>query len=324
MKRYMIGIDLGGTKIAAALVDDRGRVYHEMTMLTHAEEGLTPVIDRMEVCLQTLLDQADAPVAGIGIGAAGMVDSVHGIVIQASNLNWQAVPLRQLILDRIGRDWVNRVWVDKDTNAAVLGESLYGAGQGCKHLLYVTVGTGIGGGMMLEGHLYHGATQGASDIGHLVLNKSGQLCGCGKRGCLETLASGPAIVRMTLERIAAGEASLQAKLDPQILTARDVVEAAQLGDELGRSVLAEAGEWLGMGLAYYVEINNPERIIIGGGVAAAGELLLGPVRQAIAKWALPANAKAACVVMAGLGAESGVVGAATLGFSVLSLPPPHA
>lgn len=311
MESYAIGIDLGGTKIEGALIDRAGAVLAQTRQLTAVEEGVDAVVGRIAGCIGALMRDAQ-PVSGIGIGAAGMTDSRRGVVLMASNLKWENVPLRDLVIERLGATWAQRVWVDKDTNAAALGEMLYGAGQGAKHLLYVTVGTGVGGGMVLDGRLYHGATEGASDIGHLVLEPEGEVCGCGKRGCLETLASGPAIAREAHAALERGESSALVALGHDGLSAVEVVEAARAGDALARSVLARAGRYLGIALAYYVDLNNPECIIIGGGVSAAGNLLVEPARQAVAERALANNAKAAQIVLAGLGSESGAVGAAAL------------
>ena len=313
MCAYTIGLDLGGTKIAAALVGENGKPAFKAADLTHPEEGVDAVIERMAACIRNLQAQSEAPLSGLGIGTAGMTDSLNGVVIMASNLKWKNVPVRILLSEKLGSDWLERTWVDKDTNAAALGEMLYGVGRGSQHLLYVTVGTGIGGGMVLDGKLYHGASQGASDIGHLVLLPNGPLCGCGKRGCLEALASGTAIARIAGEALQSGTNSLLSSvLDSKPLSAQDVVEAARLGDGLSLEILEKAGAWLGQGLAYYVDINNPELIIIGGGIAAAGELLLEPVKRAIRQFALPNNVQTVQVLPAGLGPDSGVIGAAAL------------
>jgi glucokinase len=314
MKQQAIGIDLGGTKIAGALVDPDGCLANEVRLPTRAEEGPGRVIDRILECIAALRDAASGPVVGVGIGAAGSTDSRRGVVLLASNLKWANVPLRDLVAERLGPEWQGRVFVDKDTNAAALGEMRCGAGRGARHLLYVTVGTGVGGGMVLDGRLYHGASEGASDIGHLVLEPSGALCGCGKRGCLETLASGPAIARQARVALDEGRPSSLAELNRASLTGVDVVQAAEAGDSLASEVLGWAGHYLGVALAYYVDLNNPELILIGGGVAAAGDLLLAPIRSTIAERALPNNAQAARVVLAGLGPDSGTVGAASLVF----------
>ncbi len=309
---YVIGVDLGGTKIAAALVARDGTIAAQARRSTHVEEGVDAVIERIVDCIHELEAQASHPIVGLGIGAAGMTDSKRGVIVMASNLKWQDVPLRDLLAARLGRSWTQPIQVDKDTNAAVLGEMLYGAGRGAKHLLYVTVGTGVGGGMVLGGRLYHGATEGASDIGHLVLEPEGPVCGCGKRGCVETLASGPAIARQAQKALSDGRSSTLSTLDIETITAVEVVRAAREGDPLARDILSTAGQYLGIALAYYVDINNPECIIIGGGVSAAGDLLLEPVRQMIAVRALPNNAQAVRVILAGLGASSGEIGAAAL------------
>ncbi len=313
MTDYAIGIDLGGTKIAGALVTRTGAIAAEERLPTQREEGVEAVVDRIAACIQRLRDRADGPIAGVGIGAAGMTDSRTGVVLLASNLLWFDVPLRDLILQRMGPDSAPRIDVDKDTNAAVLGELLFGAGRGTRHLFYATVGTGVGGGMVIDGRLYHGASEGASDLGHLVLEENGVLCGCGKRGCVETLASGPAIARQAQAALQQGRASRLSALPADSITAVEVVEAAQAGDVLALEIVAAAGRHLGAALAYYVDLNNPELIVIGGGVpTAAGELFMEPVRQAIAARALPPNARTARLSLPGLGKNAGEIGAAAL------------
>lgn len=312
MNQLALGVDLGGTKIAYALLSQDGRVVNRIVEPTRAEEGYKAVIARMAAQIRQIVDQPDYKVVGIGIGAAGRTDSRQGIVLLASNLKWQDVPLRQMLVYSLGSEWQNLIWVDKDTNAAVLGEMYFGAGKGSNHLLYVTVGTGIGGGMVLEGNLYHGVSEGASDIGHLVLQSDGPLCGCGKRGCLEALASGPAIAHAAIKALQEGKQSSLGLLPTEQITAQAVVEAARQGDRLALNCLENAGKWLGIVLAYYIDINNPERIIVGGGVGQAGDLLLDSVRRTIASWAIPRNVEAVQVLPAGLITDSGVIGAATL------------
>jgi glucokinase len=317
MSEYAIGIDLGGTKIAGASVAPDGTILAETRLPTLSEEGVDPVIGRIVACIRDLeaqaADTSTGTLAGIGLGAAGATDSRSGVVIMASNLKWKNVPLRDLLLARLGASPGLPVRVDKDTNAAVLGEMLFGAGRGTRHLFYATVGTGVGGGMVLDGRLYHGATEGASDLGHLVLEPDGILCGCGKHGCLETLSSGPAIARQAREALAQGRASSLSAIPAESLTAVEVVEAAQAGDALALDVLAQAGHYLGVALAYYLDLNNPELIVVGGGVpTAAGDLFLEPVRRTMAARALPYNAQAVRLTLPGLGKNAGAVGAAAL------------
>ncbi len=312
MKQYAIGIDLGGTKISGALVDSLGAIAFKDSLLTRSEEPISSVLTRIIDCIERIISKADGAIIGIGVGVAAMTDSKNGIVIRASNLKWADVHLRDLILERMSDEWRDRLWIDKDTNAAALGEMYFGAGKNLNHILYVTVGTGVGGGMILDGRLYHGASEGASDIGHLVLDPEGEICGCGKHGCLETLSSGKAIARQTKEELRQGAVSTLASVNLENISAYEVVEAAKNGDELAINILKSAGHYLGIALAYYVDINNPELIIIGGGVSAAGDLLIEPIKQTIQQRALPSNAKTARVVPAGLGLDSGSIGAAAL------------
>jgi len=311
MNDYAVGVDLGGTKVATALIRWDGLVVDQVIEPTQKEKGFEDVIDRMGASIRALLERSDSPVSGIGVGAAGSTDSQQGVVLTASNLGWENVPLREMLYERIGDEWRERIWVDKDTNAAVLGEMMYGAGRGSEHIFYVTVGTGIGGGMILDGSIYHGASDGASDFGHLVLDPEGIVCGCGKRGCVETLASGVAIARMAREALDTPDSTtILSEFDSGLITAHDVAVAAKNGEQLAKDIFTQAGYWLGRALAYYIDLNNPERIIIGGGVMGAGDLLLEPVRQTTQKFALPNNAAAAQILPAGLGADSGVIGAA--------------
>jgi len=321
MNRYAIGIDLGGSKISGALVDQVGAIAYKESLPTQAEEPVASVLGRIQYCIEKLQSLVDGVILGIGIGVAAMTDSKRGVVIHASNLMWTNVPLRELILERMGMKWKECIWVDKDTNAAALGEMQYGAGRNSSHLLYVTVGTGVGGGMILNGRLYHGASEGASDLGHLVLDPQGETCGCGKRGCLETLSSGKAIARHTQEALRRGSESALSDMNIEEITAYEVVEAAKKGDNLAKNILTSAGHFLGIALAYYVDLNNPELIIIGGGVSAAGELLLEPIRQTVKERSLPANFSTVKVVPAGLGVDSGAIGAASLVWQNFERPP---
>lgn len=313
MTEYAIGIDLGGTKIAGAIVAPDGTILAETRLPTQAEEGVEAVVGRIVDCIRSLQAQAAGTLAGIGLGAAGATDSRSGVVIMASNLKWNNVPIRDLLLARLEASPALPVLVDKDTNAAVLGEMLFGAGRGTRHLFYATVGTGVGGGMVLDGRLYHGATEGASDLGHLVLEPDGVLCGCGKHGCLETLSSGPAIARIAREALAQGRASRLSSIPAETLSAVEVVEAAKAGDGLALEILATAGHSLGIALAYYLDLNNPELIVVGGGVpTAAGDLFLEPVRRTMTARALPYNAQSVRLTLPGLGKNAGEVGAAAL------------
>lgn len=313
--RLAIGVDLGGTKIAATLVDPTGLVLARARQETRPEEGVEPVIERICRAAQELVSRVSRDrILGVGVGAAAMTDSLRGVVIQASNLGWKDVPLRQLVQERLDLP----TFVDKDTNVAALAEHRFGAGRGARQLFYVTIGTGIGGGMILDGRVYHGASQGAGDFGHITLVPEGPLCGCGNVGCLEALASGPAIARQAVEAIHQGRQShiadlVQGKLET--ISAETVGAAAKESDPLALELFAKAGYYLGLGLAIYINLNNPEVIIIGGGVAAVGELLLESVRATVQRYALPLSARMARIAPAMLGEDVGAIGAAALVFA---------
>ncbi len=309
MSNYAIGVDLGGTKIAAALIDREGHVLARARRPTQPQEGVGAVIDRIIACIRELETAAPGPVGGIGLGAPAAVDVRRQVVIAAVNLGWYDLPVGALLVERLGTAWADRLWIDKDVSGAALCEFLYGAGQGAEQLLYVGVGTGVGAGQVLDGRLYHGACGSDGNIGHLILNPEGEVCGCGKRGCVETVVSGPSIARHAVAALQRGETSTLSALAPQAITAVQVVEAAKAGDELACRTLAEAGRYLGIALAYYLDIMNPERVIIGGGVMAAGDLLLGPVRQTIQERSLPANVEVVRVMPAAL-QDAAAIGAA--------------
>lgn len=313
-KRVAIGVDLGGTKIVAALVDATGAVQAKVRKETPANQGVSAVIKEICDAAREVMQAAGVghqEVSGVGVGAAGMTDSRKGVVILASNLQWKNVPLKRLVEERLGLP----TFVDKDTNVAALGEQRCGAGQGVQHLLYVTVGTGVGGGIILNGEVYHGASEGAGEIGHIPLVPDGPRCGCGHDGCLETLASGPAMARRAMEAVRKGHRSHIVELaggDVEAISAEIIAEAARDGDALAQEIFEIAGEYLGLGIAIYININNPQLVIIGGGVAEAGDLLFNPIRETVRKRALPLSAETAKIVPAMLGEDAGVIGAAIL------------
>ncbi len=315
MERYAIGVDLGGSKIEAALIDRSGGLLSLCRRLTNPDEGADRVISRIVDCIDELMEEAggDDGIEGVGIGSPGVVYSRDGVVAVAANLGWNEVPLRRLVAGSLGREWEDRVWIENDTNAAALGEMLYGAGRAVRDLLYLTIGTGVGSGMVLNGHIYRGASGSAGEIGHMVIDPEGEPCRCGRRGCLETLVAGPAIARQARASVRRGMPSSLSRTNPDEITAVEVVSAALTGDWLARTALESAGVYLGMALAYYVSINNPSLIIVGGGVGeAAGELLLAAARQVIEARAMPNNAQSVKVVQSGLGGAAGAMGAAAL------------
>jgi glucokinase len=314
----VIGIDLGGTKIGTALVNSKGEIITRDHRKTLAAEGPDGVIARMLAAARRVLAETGTEppqVAAVGIAAPGPLDVESGVVVSPPNLpGWNHVPLRRLIADALGVT----AFLEKDGNAAALGEHLFGAGRGAAHMIYVTVSTGIGGGLVLDGKLYHGATSMAGEIGHQTLIPDGPLCGCGNHGCLEALASGTAIARRARERVAQGAPTLIADLaagDPDRITAKLVAQAADQGDEEAQMILSEAMAYLGIEIANLVNLFNPELIVIGGGLANIGDVLFESVRRAVAQRAYVAKAHRVNVLPAALGDDVGVLGAAAVALS---------
>lgn len=313
-KKYRIGVDLGGTNIKIALVDMEGRIVYSNSEPTGAEMGYEYTINNIKEmirsCLRETKTQKEA-VESIGIGVPGQVDFERGIVSCLPNIpGWVDIPLSKMINEEFDLP----VGVDNDVNCAALGEFYYGAGKGSKNVVCITVGTGVGAGIILNGQLIRGISGAAGEVGHLILqDNGGEICGCGNTGCLESLASGPSIVKMARDYIAGGktakfrEIAVNARITPKI-----VAEAAKQGDAVSKKIYEITGYWLGIALANVVNLLNPEKIIIGGGVAQADDILLEPVRETIKKRALKISADAVKIVPAQLEESAGVVGASLL------------
>jgi glucokinase len=310
-----LGIDLGGTKIDAGLVDREGRILARHHRDTKAKEGQDAVFRRLVGAASRLLASegiSRQQVAAIGVAAPGPINARTGVVTLPPNLpGWHDVPLAELIHEELGLP----TRLENDANAAALAEHRFGAGQGSEHMVYVTVSTGIGGGFILGGKLYAGATGGAAEIGHMTVLASGPLCGCGNRGCLEALAAGSAIAREARERVQRGVPTLIAELsggDPQNISAKLVAQAAEQGDWEAEDILNQAMAYLGLGMANLVNLLNPELLVIGGGLTKMGERLFEPVRRAIDLRAFATTARAVELRHAQLGDDVGILGAAAV------------
>ncbi len=311
MNPVRIGVDLGGTKVLAGVVDDAGRVVRRARENTSAVD-VGSVVAGIRRVVSTVAD--GAPVSGVGVAVAGFVDSTRSRVLVAPNLGLSDVPLQQLLQDEVGVP----VTLENDSNAAAWGEFRYGAARGRDECLVVTVGTGVGAGLILDGRLRRGATGVAGEVGHLPANRGGFPCGCGRTGCLEQYASGTALVRNARQLMGQGGADTVAlldRLDGDIasLTGPDVTEAAQDGDRFAREQLAVIGSWLGEVLAGLITVLDLETVVLGGGVAEAGALLLEPTERALnASLVQRPGMTRVRVIPAELGANAGIVGAADL------------
>ncbi len=311
MAEYVVGVDLGGTKILTALVDLDGRVAGRVREAT-PHTGPDAVVDVIVGTVRRVLEDAHVDagaIRGIGVGAPGPADPASGIVFEPPNLpGWHDVPLAARLTSRLAVT----TYVENDANAAAVGERWAGAGKGVDDLIYMTISTGIGGGLIFNGRLYHGVSGTAGEVGHMVIDPNGPRCPCGRMGCLEALASGTSIARDARAAVASGRSTTLSTLAPEALTAADVARAARDGDPLARELFARAARYVGIGVANLVNLLNPAMVVIGGGVAKAGDLLFAPVRRIVLEEAFQRPGAAVQITPAALGDDAGAVGAAAV------------
>ena len=318
---FVIGVDLGGTKIYTALAKNNGELLAEVKILTEAAGGLKHVVRRIVHTVEQVKKQSgiNNRLACLGIGAPGFLDPEKGTVHQAPNLGWFDVPLKKILEEALHLPVV----IDNDANLAALGERIFGAAQGVDDMVYVTVGTGIGGGLVLGGKLYSGTSFSAGEIGHLTIDPDGYLCSCGNRGCLEAHASGTAIVRLARELVERGQGQgiIQVAGGKDKITAQCVSLAAATGDEEALMVLTQTGKSLGIGLANIINLLNPALILLGGGVMQAGKLFWEAMEGEINKRALLVARQQVQVIPAALGQRSGLMGAIALAIQASDIKP---
>ena len=315
MVRFVLGIDIGGTNlVVGSVAEDGSAMVASASEPTHSEAGATDVVDRLvglaERAIATTRREApDAEILGVGVGAPGPLDTKRGIVLLTPNLGWVNMPLRQLIHDRLGLPAA----LDNDANCAVLGEWWVGAARGARHAIGITIGTGIGGGLIIDGQLYHGASDVAGEIGHTTIDTEGRRCKCGNYGCLEAYASGPNIALRAVEELEAGaESRLRALVggDLRKITAQTVYQAAADGDELALEVVNDTAKFLGVGIGNLLNVFNPEVVVVCGGVTLAGDHLFEPLRREVARRAFKPAVTACRIVPGELAGTAGVYGAA--------------
>jgi glucokinase len=313
--RLVVGVDLGGTSIVVGTVpEDGSAMYGFDSQPTPAQAGADAVADRMIEMIRRSIDAtrrelgAGIEVAGIGVGAPGPLDTARGIVIVAPNLGWRDMPLR----DRIGAGLGLTATLENDANCATLGEWWRGAAQGTRFVIGVTIGTGIGGGIVLDGKVYHGASDVAAEFGHTTIDLNGRRCKCGNYGCLEAYSSGPAIAARAVEEVQAGTPSSIPRYvagDLTQVTAQTVYQAANDGDDLALEVVRDTARFLGAGIANLVNILNPEVVVITGGVTQAGDRLFAPLRIEVKRRAFKPAVEACRIVPGALPGTAGVYGA---------------
>jgi len=313
-KQVVIGIDLGGTKIYTAVVDEQGKILASSRKRTKAEQGPSPVIDRIVEGVEESVAAAGLPaeqIKGVGVGSPGPLDLKTGTILQTPNLGWKNVPLRDLLQKKLQLP----VTVDNDGNVGVLGEFAYGAGHGAQHMIGLFIGTGIGGGVIVDGKLLHGFNENAGELGHMILDPNGPRCGCGNKGCLEAFAS-----RLSIEReikVAALHGVETFVLDDikenERLRSKKLAEAYAAGDPAVKQAVNRSAEYVGYGTASLLNIFNPEVVVLGGGVVEAiGEDYVEQVRKIALQNVFKVARRNVRIVAALLKDDSAVLGAARL------------
>jgi len=310
-----IGVDLGGTLLKAAVVDTEGGTVSGLKRVeTRARAGHDAVIERMAELIGSVIEDSGvstSQIGGIGIGVPGVLDLDKGEVVFLPNLpgKWPNVPLRQKIEASIGLP----TYLINDVRSMTLAEWTFGAGRGADTIACFAIGTGIGGGLVINGQLHLGINGTAGELGHQIIDMNGPKCGCGSRGCLEAFASGPAIVAMGIKAIVQGlttDIGALADYDLNKVTPKLIHDAAMQGDEIANDIFERAGFYIGIAVASTLAAVGPSKIVIGGGVAQAGDLLLEPIRQTVRERFFIVPTKEYEIVQAALGADAGLIGAA--------------
>lgn len=309
MKKYVIGIDLGGTKISTALSTFEGEVLKNVVVPTKADEGEVPVLNRIIGTIEEVLTKGKVEideVEAIGIGSPGPLDANTGVIITTPNLPFKNYNVVKPIKERFGVP----VYLDNDANVAAIGEFMFGAGKGKRNIVYFTVSTGVGGGAVLNGNIYRGNTCNALEVGHTTVAPNGPRCNCGNVGCLEAVASGTAIGKRGQEAVSTNVETSLKEYDK--VTSYEVFKEAEKGDEVAKDIVENALTYLGIGVANAVATFDPEMVIIGGGVTQVGDILFNKVREVVNKRCFKNMAESCEIAPAGLGTDAGVVGAVGL------------
>lgn len=315
-KKFIVGVDLGGTNIAAGVMPTDGtREIAMRSIPTLAQGGADAVVGRIASLVELVIAEARKDTGasredflGVGIGSPGPLDRARGVVIVTPNLGWRDFPLRDAVAERVGLP----ATLDNDANCATLGEWWCGAARGGRNVIGMTIGTGIGGGLILDGKLYHGASDAAGEIGHTTIDSNGRRCKCGNYGCLEAYTSGPAIAERARETLVGNEPSMLNAMvdgDLSLITAQTVFDASKQGDAVALEVVRDTAHFLGVGVSNLINIFNPDIFVIAGGVTQAGDLLFDPLRAEVRRRAFKPAVDACRIVPGALPLTAGVVGA---------------
>ncbi len=311
-----VGIDLGGTNIKTGLLSADWKILEQDSCRTEVEGGFQHVIEQMADSVRALCKRRKVSlkhVCGVGIGTPGPVDVARGLIVVAPNFpGWRDIPIRDALRLALGGI---PVVVENDANVAAYAEYCLGAGRGLKSLVLLTLGTGIGSGIVLNGEMYRGATDTAGELGHVIVQVDGRPCGCGRRGCLETYCSATGTVKRFREALAEGNTSmlLEAGMKKEDITARDIFEAAAKGDALAWQVVDQTARYLAVGCDIAVNIVDPDIIVFTGGMIAAGDLLLKPLEKYARELFFPRPKEHTRLAFTQLGGDAGILGAALCG-----------
>lgn len=309
---YALGIDLGGTKIAACLMKEDGGIWKSITVPTMAEEGAKAVMERIKGCICELTKHANpTEIIAAGIVVPGVIDAERRVVKHLPNLpGWEDVPLPEIIQNMLQLP----VAMENDANAAALGEYLYGSGRGTDNFMYITISTGIGSGIVLDGKLFRGEWGNAGEIGHITINHEGPKCSCGSYGCWEAYASGTALARFAREGILNGRETIIKDMAPNEIKAENIFDAAKKGDKFALELVEKEGFYLGAGLANVVNAFNPGLIVIGGGLSNEWEMFYNKMINTMKIRAFKTNTEKLKIVKTSLGSKVGMIGAAAVGW----------
>jgi glucokinase-like ROK family protein len=307
---YVVGIDFGASHLSILISDFAAHPLEEAEITVDIQDGPLTCLDQADRLLQELLTKVGKgmnDILAIGVGVPGPIVSDAGMVLAPPIMpGWDRYPIR----DTLEKKWGIPVSLSNDADLGALGEWAAGAGRGERNLVYIKIGTGIGAGILLDGQIYHGVTGSAGEIGHLTIEENGPLCACGNHGCLEAIAGGRAIAQQAQDAARKGQRTQLANVKPiEKITARDVASAARHGDLVAQQILAEAGNYVGIAIAGMVNMFNPGMVIVGGGVAQTGDILLEPMRLAVQRRSLPAATRVVRITTAMLGRRSSSLGA---------------
>ena len=313
---YYLGIDLGGTNIAAGIVDENYNILKKGSVPTLASRGIDAVMVDMAKLCQSLLDEMKLTIDDIayaGIASPGTCNSDTGVCEFSNNIVMLNYPIADVLKEKLG---VKKVYIDNDANAAALAEALVGSAKGASSAIMITLGTGVGGGIVIDGKIFSGFNFAGAELGHMVIEKGGRPCTCGRRGCFETYSSATGLINMTKEKMEENKDSLMWEISEAAgkVSGKTAFQAMRQGDKAGTEVVNEYIQYLALGVTNLINIFQPEVFTIGGGVCNEGECLLAPLREIVAKENFGRNSKNQTVIKrATLGNDAGILGAAVLG-----------